>query len=76
MRSYLLIFAPVFAAGVFTGWAVPWFVRTWRASTALMAEIKHAADDQPVPYWPAEPRLGSSDAEWQRIVAAIKADGL
>jgi hypothetical protein len=57
----------VFAAGALTGWVIPWWVRTWRASTVLIAETKAAAADVP-----ANP----TDAEWDRIVRAYQEDGL
>lgn len=29
--------------------------RSWRHAAAIIADAEHAADDQPVPYWPADP---------------------
>jgi hypothetical protein len=50
------------AAGVAIGWAASWFIRSWRASTVLIAEIRNGADDV--------------DAEWERLWDAIEEDGL
>jgi signal transduction protein with GAF and PtsI domain len=46
------------AAGVAIGWAASWFVRSWRASTVLIAEIRNGADDV--------------NAEWERLWDAIE----
>lgn len=42
--------------------------RALAPTPSLDAEVAHAADDA-VPYWPTDP-----DAEWDRLVQAIKED--
>lgn len=74
IRSYLLIFTPVFAAGAFTGWVIPWWFRHWVESLTLAAETTHAADDLPVPYWPADPVDAQVDS-WNCTWCRPKPDG-
>ena len=65
MTAYLLIFGPVLAIGVLIGWGGRWWAQAWKASQPvrdLAAEVEHAAD--------------AIDIEWERIVRAIKEDGL
>ena len=79
MIPYLLIFGPVFLIGAAIGWGLC----QWRHAARIIVEAGHAADDQPVPYWPTVKataiRQGppvSGDLEWQRILRATREDGL
>jgi hypothetical protein len=62
MRAYLLIFGPDLSAGIILGWLACCCWRSWRHASAVIAESQHAADEQPVPYWPADPVNAAVDA--------------